>query len=178
MLDQGRYTWRHDSVLNRITQFVNRSESSHILVNSDLGVKPWTIPPDILATSDRPDLVVIDTEHNNISILELTVPFECNININHEYKCHKYVHLVIDLQKLGFNVKYFAIEIGCRAMISEPNSKCLYAFFKSVYGLKFNNRDFRHFKASVCKTVITSSFVIFKSKYSKTWISPSPYCKV
>lgn len=37
---------------------------------SDLGDKPWTIPPDILPTSDRPDLVVIDTEYNDIYVLE------------------------------------------------------------------------------------------------------------
>ncbi len=68
-------------------------------------------------TSDRPDLVVIDNIKKCISILEHTVPFENNVNRNHKYKCHKYAHLCIDLQRLGFNVKYFAIEIGCRAVI-------------------------------------------------------------
>ncbi len=63
MLDQGRYTWRHDSVLNKIVEFVNKCDSSQIVINSDLGDKPWTIPPDILATSDRPDLVIIDHTH-------------------------------------------------------------------------------------------------------------------
>ncbi len=134
-------------------------------------------------TMDNPtrppsDHVVIDNIKKSISILELTVPFENNVNRNHAYKCHKYAHLYIDLQRLGFNVKYFAIEIGCRAVISDSNSKCLYAFYKSIRGLKFNNRDFRHLKTSFCKTVITSSFVIFKSKYCKSWITPMFYCNV
>ncbi len=116
-------------------------------------------------TNDRPDFVVIDKTKTCISILELTVPFENNVNCNYEYKCHKYTRLCIDLQRLGFKVKYFAIEIGCRAVISDSNSKHLYAFYKSIKGLKFNNREFRHPKTFLCKTVITSSFVIFKSKY-------------
>ena len=178
MLDQGRYTWRHDSVLNVITEFVNKSENKNIQVHSDLGDKPWTIPPDILATSDRPDLVVLDPCEKCISILELTVPYETNIQSRHQYKCHKYAHLCIDLQSLGFSVKYFAIEIGCRAFISQPNSKRLHAFLKSVKGLKFNNRDFRSFKSTLCKTVITSSFVVFKSRFCKSWISPLSYCAV
>ncbi len=79
-------------------------------VHVDLGKKnPWTIPYDLIVTSDRPDLVVIDNIKKCISILELTVPFEINVNHNHEYKCHKYAHICIDLQRLGFNVKYFAI---------------------------------------------------------------------
>lgn len=178
MLDQGRYTWRHDSVLNKIVEFVNNTEAKHILVNSDLGDKPWTIPPDILATSDRPDLVVLDLTNKCVSILELTVPYESNINSSHQYKCHKYAHLCVDLQNLGFSVKYFAFEIGCRAFISESNSKRLYAFLKSITGLKFNSRDFRSFKSSLCKTAITSSFVIFKARFCKSWITPQSFCKV
>ncbi len=112
MLDQGRYTWHHNSTLNKITEFVNQVNDSDFIINVDLGEKPWTIPPDLLVTSDRPDLVVIDNIKKCISILQLTVPFENDVNRNHEYKCHKYAHLYIDLQRLGFNVKYFAIEIG------------------------------------------------------------------
>ncbi len=162
MLDQAKYTWHHDSILNKITEFVNQVNDSNLIINVDLGEKPWTIPPDLLVTSDRPDLVVIDNIKIWIWILELTVPFENNVNRNHEYKCHKYGRLCIDHQRLCFNVKYFAIEIGCRAVISDNNSKCLYAFYKSIRGLKFNNRDFWHLKMSFSKTVITSSFVIFK----------------
>ncbi len=147
MLDQGRYTWRHDSTLNKITEFVNQVNDSDLIINVDLGQKPWTIPPDLLVTSARPDIVVIDNIKKCISIFELTVvPFENNVNHNHEYKCHKYANLCIDLQRLGFNVKYFAMEIGRRTLISDSNSKCLYAVYKPIRGLKFNNRDFRHLK--------------------------------
>ncbi len=92
---------------------------SNLIINIHLSEKPWTIPPNLLVTNDRPDLVVIDNIKKCISILELTVLFEHNVNSNHEYKYYKYAHLCIDLQRLGFNVQYFAIEIGCRALISD-----------------------------------------------------------
>ncbi len=46
MLDQGRYTWHHDSTLNKITEFVNQVNDSDQIINVDLGENPWTIPPD------------------------------------------------------------------------------------------------------------------------------------
>ncbi len=82
MLDQGRYTWPHDSTLNKITEFVNQVNDSDLISNADLGEKWWTIPPDLLVTSDRPDLVVIDNIKKCISILELIVLFENNLNRN------------------------------------------------------------------------------------------------
>ncbi len=60
MLDQGRHTWHHDSTHNKITEFLNQINHIDFIINVDLGEKPWTIPPDLLVTSDRPDLVVID----------------------------------------------------------------------------------------------------------------------
>ncbi len=60
MLDQGRYTWCHDSTLNKITEFVNQINDSDLIINVDLGEKPRTIPPDLLITNNRPDIVVID----------------------------------------------------------------------------------------------------------------------
>ena len=178
MLEQGRYTWRHDSILNLIHSFIPNTNLTNITIHTDLGDQSWTIPPDLLPTSDRPDLVVIDYCKKSISILELTVPFERNISKDHQYKCHKYAHLMIDLQGLGYSVKYFAIEIGCRASISEDNNKRLHAFYKSIPRFKFSNRDFKNLKKSICKTVITASFVLFKSKHFKSWTVPKSYCNV
>ena len=45
-LEQGRYTWRHDSVLTNIANFISCSNDS-IEIHCDAGGKPWTVPPDI-----------------------------------------------------------------------------------------------------------------------------------
>ena len=175
MLEQGRYTWRHDSILNKISQTIKANSEDDINIYVDLN-SSWTIPPDILPTSDRPDLVIINKQTHSISILELTVPFETNIQRAHEYKCHKYTHLILDLQSQGFSVKYFAIEVGCRGLLTTNNSKRLQAFFSSVPGLKLPSKDFRQLKVSLHKIAITTSFMIYKSKYSKLWHSCALLC--
>jgi hypothetical protein len=113
-LNQGRFTWRHDSVLARIATFITSEDSSDLEIYSDAGGRAWTIPPDILPTFNRPDLVTISRSNKRISIFELTVPYERNISKNHNFKCHKCAHLVIDLNNCSFKVKLFAIKIGCR----------------------------------------------------------------
>jgi len=64
-LTQGRYTWRHDSVLMKISQLLQSLLPHSATLNSDLeGLRaesnpPSTIPPSILSTALRPDMVII-----------------------------------------------------------------------------------------------------------------------
>ncbi len=76
-LDQGRLTWRHDSVLNQLVRSIEGLLEDGQRLFADLPGKlantnpPATIPPNISSTTDRPDLVVVsDTE---VSVLELTI---------------------------------------------------------------------------------------------------------
>ena len=169
-LQQGHYTWRHDSVLNKIASFI-KSDDSSVSVFCDANPRPWTIPPDILPTSCWPDLVVISKQKKLISILELTVPYENNIQKEHEYKCQKYTHLAIDLTNCGYKVKFFAVEIGSRGLISKANSNRLCAFYHSIHGSHFNAKDFRCLKRSLTKIAITASFIIYKARFQPTWCS-------
>ena len=79
-LFQGRYTWRHDSVLNKIILFLQQHLAGQGKLYGDLdGFRvtnnpPTTVPPNILITSARPDIVFVGVEKNLI-ILELTIPF-------------------------------------------------------------------------------------------------------
>ncbi len=92
-----------------------------------------TIPPDILTS---PNLIVIILRSNNCtSIFELTIPYEIYISKDYNYKYHKYTHLVIDLNNCGFKIKFFAMEIRCRGLFSENNSKRLHAFYHYIPGL-------------------------------------------
>ena len=65
-LQQGRYTWRHDSVLQQITSIVKSLATKDTEVYADLEglqINGTTIPADILISSgkgSKPDLVLID----------------------------------------------------------------------------------------------------------------------
>ena len=92
MLDQGRYTWRHNCVLNHIERYI-RGLTNNANIISDLpgrSLSRLTIPPEVLVTSARPDLVIHYSDANGIKITELTVPFETNIEKEHAFKTNKY----------------------------------------------------------------------------------------
>ena len=84
MLDQGRYTWRHDSILSYLVSLFKQSNDFKLYF--DLGSKPreymTTIPPEVLPTSQRPDLVIHWPNLDKICIFELTIPFDTNIHGN------------------------------------------------------------------------------------------------
>ena len=62
-LDQGRYTWRHNSVLNSIIDSIRPALGPSFKLFSDLpgyeAPHGGTIPPHILVTNLRPDLFIV-----------------------------------------------------------------------------------------------------------------------
>ena len=78
-LNQGRFSWRHDSVLNGLAYQVLSKIDRSTKIFADLPGKrasdspPATIPADISTTTSRPDLVLITGPE--ITFLELTFAF-------------------------------------------------------------------------------------------------------
>ena len=95
-----------------------------------------TIPPDILPTQQRPDLVLINESPKSIIIIELTVPFEQNIHKAHERKLNKCAGLTSDLQEQGYDTKLLCVEAGSRGLIT--NSKA--CSFQSIFPMISNNK--------------------------------------
>ena len=91
-LADGRYTWRHNSVI----LFLARSFSflQNCLLYADL---PYFSSPSLITgDSLRPDLVLISPD-NTLYLLELTVGFETKIEKNSTLKATKYKPLLRDL---------------------------------------------------------------------------------
>jgi len=76
-LNQGRYTWRHDSVLSCIVSWLTPTLGEEKCMYADLpghrasDSPPATVPTDVLSTSSRPDLFLC--VGSTIKIPELTV---------------------------------------------------------------------------------------------------------
>ena len=89
-LNQGWYTWRHDSILRHIVQLLQApSTKSDVKMHADIDgmtSSGGTILADILPTSQRPDLFLYDEKAKKAIIAELTVPFEPNIPKAHKIK--------------------------------------------------------------------------------------------
>ena len=97
LLIRGRYTWRHDSILSHIVLTISKLiPKEKFTIYADIpGYKTngGTIPPNILPTSLKPDIVIVNNTEKSVHIFELTVPFETNINSAHERKISKYLTL-------------------------------------------------------------------------------------
>lgn len=172
MLAQQRYTWRHNNVLKQIRSTVKDVlDIPSATIYCDLpGSSHFTIPPDILVTTQRPDLVIVDREQQNMYILELTVCFESNRTNAHKFKDGKYEHLLSELVSCGYTPHYCAVEVGSRGTICYESKQDIKLFLQNITTSgKIANRTLKTAYQNIAKTALTSSYIIFYSKYDKDW---------
>ena len=89
------YTWRHDNILNYIAKVITNNLKDGITIFVDIpeyNINGGTIPPSVVVTSQKPDIVIIDskTTPSTVWLYELTAPFETNIDSSNSYKRDKY----------------------------------------------------------------------------------------
>ena len=116
-LKDVRYTWRRNSVLLFLAKTF--SSFSDCLLYADL--PSFLFPSVITGDSLRPGLVFI-SKSSILYILELTVGFESNIQINSYRKASKYSSLILDLKHTYSDVKFVNLSmstIGIRGKSSE-----------------------------------------------------------
>ena len=60
-------------------------------------LKPQLVfPPEITSTSSRPDIVIWSKNAKTVIIIELTIPWEENVEAAHERKMLKYQGLTVE----------------------------------------------------------------------------------
>ena len=88
-LAQGRFTWRHNSVLQTLYSFINSKISDGYTLFADIaGLDAGggrVFPPNVIVTSQRPDIVVLNSELRKVIIFKLTCPFDTNIDTAHSF---------------------------------------------------------------------------------------------
>ena len=174
-LDQGRFTWRHDSVLRTIIEVISPSLSSGMRLFSDmdgfLAPGGGSIPPNILVTALRPDIFIVDEASRIAVVFELTCPWDTNINRSHEYKENKYAPLVADLSA-RFKTFHFSFEVSVRGQVTSENKKRLKAF---TYRVCDEPKIVSKSIVTLCsKAALLTSFSVFKARNEPSWVSPSP----
>ena len=164
-----RYEWRHNNILrflyNTATESLSTDNAKVYADIDNFNVAGGTIPPHILVTSQRPDLVIIWESTKTILMIELTVPFETNIEDAHERKLQRYKDLTHDIRNNGYEVEYYAIEVGARGQITKDNKYRLKKFLKKT---KSNTTPTVLYQ-TITKYAIVSSFVIFYARKERLW---------
>lgn len=88
----------------------------------ELGVdlaKQLKFPEVVAKTTLRPDIVVTSVASKQVSLLELTVPWEDRMEEAHERKRAKYSELVEECQSNGWRARCQPIEVGCRGFAGQ-----------------------------------------------------------
>ncbi len=175
MLEQGRYTWRHDSVLNILFQSLKlKTSNSDIDVFCDLpeqypGIS--TIPNDIIITNQKPDIVILDRKNRKVTLVELTIPFERNINKAQIRKEDRYKNLVSDISEKDYDTKLITFELSSRGVLSAENNIKLRDILTISEPPK--RKELNNIVNILKKTVILASYCIFYSKFEKSWVDPA-----
>ena len=74
-----------------------------------------TLPPEVLVTPARPDLIIHYSDANVMKIIELTVSFETNIEKEHTFKTNKYLPyatLIQDIKDKQISSELTCVEVG------------------------------------------------------------------
>ena len=172
---QGHYTWRHDVILKRLYHLLKDNLDDSIMVFADLdnlrasNTPLATIPLNILVTTARPDIVVIDGSY--ICLLELKIP--CNnvtnlTNARERKQEFNYLSLVSDLSSLGYSADLETIEIGSLGHFLQCSVNSIHHLLPSLSKRTLSNRfiSYLSFPAIAC------SYVIFNSRHNSEWSPP------
>lgn len=145
-LAEGRYTWRHNRVLEVVAEILREN----VMIDDDenkirfvregevcqkgekTGLKKgeeWEVmvdlkerlvfPQEIVITNLRPDMVLINRKLKKVVMVELTVPWEDRMGDAHTRKTSKYEALRQECEDGGWNAGCFAIEVGCRGFAGQ-----------------------------------------------------------
>ena len=165
-LEQGRYTYRHNKVLQAITSQLDQNRFRFYSDIQGQTIGGGTIPPDILVTSEKPDIVIIDPLVKVVTIIELTCPWEERLKEAREHKTNKYAPLINDIQEQGHAVIFIPLEIGVRGIINQEN--------------KTSIEDIAHYTVmsspkalgkSLSRESVIASYYIFLNRNEREWNS-------
>ena len=174
-LDQGRYTWRHNSVLNSIIALLHPALGPLFKLYSDMpgfeAPHGGTIPPHILVTNLRPDLFIVSENLKKAIVIELTCPWDPNVQHSHTYKQEKYSPLVADLSQC-FTVFHYSVEVTVRGQITKDNQNRIRAFVFRCCDTpgKLAGKIIK----DSSKAALLASFSVFCARKEPSWLNPAP----
>ena len=161
-LDEGRYTWRHDSVLNFLPSTLSAIQNSTLYVDLSGFMNPSAVTGD----SFRPDLL-LTIGKKCLYILELTVGFESSLQVNANRKHQKYNDLITEQESNFIKVKFVNLSLSTLGVFGRTSD----SFDDMLRNLQFDSQQSKYIKKKIVSTCIRTSYYIF-CKRSKAWDNP------
>ena len=172
-LQQGRYDYRHDSILNYLYSIIRKMRREQVEVYCDLEgsrVNGVTIPPNILITASKPDLVLVDRSATptRVDLVELTVPWDSGADGARMRKELRYATLVEDIREKGLQCHHTTLEIGARGLIT-PRNRSNIAWLCSLA----REGKVKRVTSTLSKLALLGSYSIWVARRSQDWTSGS-----
>ena len=101
-LDKKRYNSRHDLILHVLSNFIKTAKNIKIRCDIEGYMKQ---------TENRPDMIVTQNE-STIFVLQLTVGFETNIDLNTKRKANKYKEILKSPENKFEKVNFINLGMG------------------------------------------------------------------
>ena len=158
----NRFSWRHDSVLNFIANFLRPMIFNNLYVDI-----PGFLNPSIV-TGDkyRPDLL-LTTKDNCLYILELTVGYETNLRNNIKRKQEKYKEVIKEQKKHFKSVEFINLSISALGVFDKESS----AFLKMLNRFDVGETQTKYCIKKMINICIRSTYYIFCCR-NKEWTNP------
>ena len=161
-LDEGQYTWRHDSVLNFLASTLSAIQNSTLYVDLPGFMNPSAVTGD----SFRPDLL-LTIGKKCLYILELTVGFESNLQVNANRKHQKYNDLIKEQESNFIKVKFVNLSLSTLGVFGRTSD----SFDDMLRNLQFDSQQSKYIKKKIVSTCIRTSYYIFCQR-NKVWDNP------
>ena len=148
----------------------NKSATMEVFTDLDgWRVNGGTVPSDLVATGQIPDIVLLDRGKKTIVLLELTCPFdssEKSFKDALDRKTLRYSRLALDCKSLGYNSYNTPFEVGARGVITARNHTVL-AMVASMCGI----RNMKTLRRTLAKIALVASYRIYLARNSPDWSS-------
>ena len=156
---EGRYTWRHDSVLNTMAYQLKGLVSKGYELFVDI---PEYRNPGNLFNSQRPDIAL--KSGNNVYAIELTICFETNFEKSRNYKKTRYENLKLNLKDNKCILRIFYIVFSSLGF-SSPDVIELTRLLREL------DVDVKRMIEICSEICIRTSYYIFNRR-DKEWTTP------
>ena len=157
---EGRYTWRHDSILFTLLQFLSQLSLYGFELYGDLDGYRRT--SEIFQTF-RPDIAL--KKNGVLYVIERTCCFETNAEKSREYKQAKYRTLEQDSKYRWRGFQFFSIEITSLGIVT--------SHFEDIKVLfKGTNINFQRMISKCMEVAMRASFYIYIRR-NEEWTNPN-----
>ena len=169
-LETGRYTWRHNCIVNYIVKLVDPKFTVFSDLPGHTAPGGGSIPPELCVTAQKPDIVIMDNHKKSIHLFELTCPGEKHIENRQTEKSNKYAHFISDITEYSCSVECF--EMSSRGFVETRNHTTLNTLHKYIKP----GTTLSQFKSNISALSLTASHHIFLCRKDPIFLAfPSSY---